>query len=93
MSEVVVVEINEAIGAQSGIMVLLDGLEGRSQEVSEFLDSAIEVAAIYGEDSPNVSALLKAGNLGPMIDHEINRLRVLIVTRTEQMIYARGKQK
>lgn len=85
-------EINEAIGKMAGIAVILDNLEGRSQEVSEFLDSAIEVAAIYGEDSPNVSALLRAGNIGPQIDHEIARLRLLFESRTEHMILARGKK-
>lgn len=87
------VQIDEALGAQAAIMVILNNLGRRSDEVSVFLDSAIELEEIYGSDSPVTVALLEAGNLGPRIDHEIARLRVFLETRTGYLLTAqRGKK-
>lgn len=86
-------QIDGAIGAQAGCMVLLNNLGERSTQVSEFLNGATELEEIYGSKTDVTVALMNASNLGPDIDKAIGRLRVLLETRTGHMITAqRGKK-
>lgn len=85
-------QIDEALGAQAGAILLLNNLGNRSAEVSEFLNTATELEEIYGSESDVSVALMNASNMGPAIDKTIGRLRVMLETRTGYMIVAqRGK--
>lgn len=87
-------QIDEALGAQAGIVLLLNNLGARSTEVSDFLNTAVEVEEmVYGGEGDVGVALMNASNLGTTIDFTINRLRVLVEKRTGQMLIAkRGKR-
>lgn len=85
-------DITEAIGAQGGIMVLLDNLEGRHQEVSEFVEAAVGMeTAIYGGDGDIAVALQNASALGETIDQGIRALIELFEQRSGHLIIAQHR--